>query len=135
MPFAFVGIFLNRFCEKFKNIKSIRIYFDEILTFGNTFKEHLETLIHVLKLIEFLGLTVRKEKCKLFREEIKFLGYIIGKKGCRQDPEKIRAIDKIPYPENKEQLQTFIGMINYYRKFIPNLSNIEAPLIHLLKKG
>lgn len=85
---ASVGIFLNRFGERLKHISNIRVYFDEILIFGDSEKEHLETLIEVLNLIKPLGLTERKEKCLLFKDEIKFLGYIINSSGSKQDPEK-----------------------------------------------
>jgi len=71
-----------------------------------------QTLIEVLNLIKSLGLTVRKEKCSLFKNEIKFLGYIINSSGSKQDPEKIKAIYVIPYPKDKTQLQAFLGSIN-----------------------
>jgi len=104
VPFSInapVGIFLNRFGERLKHISNIRVYFDEILIFGDSEKEHLETLIEVLNLIKSLGLTVRKEKCLLIKDEIKFLGYIINSSGSKQDPEKIKAIKLIPYPKDK----------------------------------
>jgi len=131
---ASVGIFLNRFGERLKHIPNIRVYFDEILIFGDSEKEHLETLIEVLKVIKSLGLTVWKEKCLLFKDEIKFLGYIINSSGSKQDAEKIKAIKFIPYPKDKTQLQAFLGSINYYRQYIPNLSTIQVPLSNLLKK-
>lgn len=78
--------------------------------------------------------SVRKEKCLLFKNEIKFLGYIINSEGCKQDPEKIKAIKLIPYPKDNTQLQAFLGSINYYRQYIPNLSTIQNPLSNLLRK-
>ncbi|XP_050524610.1 uncharacterized protein K02A2.6-like [Daktulosphaira vitifoliae] len=118
---ASVGIFLNRFSEKLKHINNIKIYFDEILIFGDNEQEHLKALEEVLTLLKKMNLTVRKEKCY--------------KDGCKQDPAKIKAITQIPNPKNKKHLQAFFGLINYYRKFIPNLATIQAPLTNLLRKN
>lgn len=62
-----------------------------------------------MKVIKALGLTVRKEKCLLFKNEIKFLGYIINSEGCKQDPEKIKAIKLIPYPKDKNSITSIFG--------------------------
>ncbi|VVC36912.1 Integrase, catalytic core,Ribonuclease H-like domain,Reverse transcriptase domain,Aspartic peptidase [Cinara cedri] len=115
-------------------IPNIRVYFDEILIFGDSEEEHFETLTEVIDLIKSLGLTVRKEKCLFFENQIKFLGYIINREGSKQDPEKIKAINLMTYPKDKTQLQAFLGSINYYRQYIPQISTIQAPLSNLLKK-
>lgn len=130
-----VGIFLNKFSERLKHIQNIKVYFDEIFIFGDNENEHSDALNEVLLLLKKMNLTLHKEKCSIFREQIKFLGYIINKNGCKQDPTKIKAITQIPLPTDKTQLQAFFGLINYYRKFIPNLSTIQAPLTNLLKKN
>lgn len=82
-----------------------------------------------------MGLTVKLSKCTFLQEQVKYLGFIISKEGLRPDPEKLDAIVNAPTPENISQLKSFLGMLNYYGKFIPNLSHILHPLHNLLKKG
>ena len=71
-----------------------------------------------------------------FRREsqVKFLGYIVPSDGIKADPAKISAVRNMPIPENKKDLQSFLGMVNYLGKFINNLSELTAPLRTLLIK-
>ena len=74
--------------------------------------------------------------CEFFLEEIKYLGHIIDKDGRRPDPDRATAIKKknMPVPGNITELQSFLGLANYYQSFIPNMHNLRAPLNALLKK-
>ncbi|WP_406707145.1 Ty3/Gypsy family RNase HI domain-containing protein, partial [Sodalis sp.] len=65
----------------------------------------------------------------------KFLGHIISERGVKPDPSKIDAIVRVQPSANQKELRSFLGMVNYYRKFLPNVANIISPLIQLLKKG
>ena len=69
-----------------------------------------------------------------FVKEIKYVGFIINKNGTRLNPHKIDAINELPEPKDLKQLQSFLGGINYYSKFIPNMSEIALPLYCLLEK-
>ena len=82
-----------------------------------------------------MGVTVRKEKCKFFMLEVENLGHIISKMGIRVNPEKTEALGNVPVPKNVKELQSFIGGVNYYAKFIPNMATLCKPLYDLLKKG
>ena len=64
----------------------------------------------------------------------KFLGHIISKDGLKIDPERVEAIQKIPLPRNIKTLQSFLGKINFLRRFIPNYAEIAKPIQTLLKK-
>ena len=66
--------------------------------------------------------------------ELKFLGHMIFERGIEPDPEKVSATVDIPIPTNKKELQRFLGMVNYLRKFLPNLLDVSAPLRKLLEK-
>lgn len=108
---------------------------DDILVTGKDRQEHLEKLNSVLMRLEDAGLTLQKEKCSFFQDEISYLGYIITKDGLKKCPGKIKAMLEAPVPTNINQLQSFLGLINYYRNFVPNASTILSPLYNLLKKG
>lgn len=109
-------------------------YLDDIVVTGSTRAEHIKNLIAVLDRLEKNGFTLRKEKCELFKESISYLGYIIDKKGLRGDPEKLKAILDAPRPTDVSKLKSFLGMVNYYRRFIENIATILSPLYQLLKK-
>jgi len=80
-------------------------------------------------------MTLKLAKCEFLRQQIKFLGHIISPLGISMDPEKLRAIQEFPRPRNKKELQSFVGFVNFYRKFACNHASIISPLIELMKKG
>ena len=78
---------------------------------------------------------MKESKCDFFMEKIKYLGYFINKDGRWLDPERATTIKNMPAPINVSSLQSFLGLANYYRMFIPNIHNLRVPLNELLKKG
>lgn len=74
-----------------------------------------------------------EEKSKFFLPEVKFLGYIVSTKGIRMDPEKIEAVMKFNAPRNRKDVQSFIGFLNFYRKYVKNFAKLIQPLTELLK--
>ena len=79
------------------------------------------------------GLKLKPKKCSFFKEQIDYLGFIINKTGLQPQPSKIEAITKTQRPTNKRDIQVFLGMIGYYRQFIPLFSVTAQPLFELLK--
>lgn len=116
-------------------IDGVLCLLDDILITGTDKKEHMQRLITVLQRLQDAGLTLRKDKCSFFQNEVCYLGYIITKEGLKKSPEKIKAMVGAPVPTNVTQLQSFLGLINYYRNFVPNASTVLSPLYELLKKG
>lgn len=108
---------------------------DDILITGKNKEEHLQRLKEVLKRLQDAGLTLQKEKCEFFKDEVNYLGYIIDKNGLRKSPLKVKAIVEAPVPTNVNKLQSFLGLVNYYRNFVKGASTIMSPLYDLLKKG
>ncbi|XP_045541460.1 uncharacterized protein K02A2.6-like [Papilio machaon] len=108
---------------------------DDILITGCNREEHLTRLNSVLQRLEEAGLTLQKEKCEFFKDEINYLGYVINKNGLKKSPDKIKAIIDAPRPRNVSQLQSFLGLANYYRNFVPGASMMLSPLYELLKKN
>lgn len=80
-----------------------------------------------------VGLTVRGDKCKLFKDSVTFLGFKIDKEGLHVLETRIKAITAAPIPQNVIQLKAFLRLVNYYRKFIKNVLTIANPLYKLLK--
>ena len=97
-------------------------------------EEYLHLLETVFKRLEQYGLTINKKKSIFFRRQIEFCGHVIDAQGLHKTTEKIQAIVESPKPMNVSQLRSFLGMVNYYRKFLPNLSTKLAPLHALLQK-
>jgi hypothetical protein len=80
------------------------------------------------------GISLNPAKSILGVDEGKLLGHIIVEDGVKMDPERVEAIQKVPLPPTKKALQSFLGRINFVRRFIPNLAELMKPLLKLLKK-
>ena len=117
-----------------RDIPHVCVYIDDILITGKNEKEHLKTLDEVLKRLEEAGLRLKQNKCAFMLPTVEYLGHTISADGLQPTKEKIRAIIDAPAPQNIAQLRSFLGLINYYAKFLPNLSSTLSPLYRLLKK-
>lgn len=120
--------------ETLRGIPGCVVFLDDICVTGANDKDHISNLRAVLERLRETGLTVKLSKCRFLQESVKYLGFIIDKKGLRPDTTKLDAISSAPRPENITQLKSFLGMLNYYGKFISNLSTLLYPLHNLLKK-
>ena len=110
------------------------VYLDDILVYSRTKEEHLGHLRKVLGLLRANKLYAKQEKCEFLKTEITYLGHVIGPLGISMDPEKIKAIRDWPPPKNVKELQSFLGLANYYRKFMKDFAKTTTPLNNLLKK-
>ncbi|KAK6056211.1 hypothetical protein COOONC_06286 [Cooperia oncophora] len=81
------------------------------------------------------GFRLKREKCEFFKEEMEFLGHVVDEKGIRPSPNKLKAILNMPEPRNLKELESYLGMIQYYGKFIPRLATLAAPLNGLRRKN
>ena len=97
--------------------------------------EHVEHLRQVFQALRSNELYVKKEKCSFAQEEVIFLGHIIGRGKIRMDQAKIQAILEWEPPTKVTELRSFLGLVNYYRRFIKSYSAVAAPLTDLLKKN
>ena len=119
----------------FQGCKGVSIYLDDILVTGATVEDHLANLDKVLSIIATAGLKLNKAKCEFLLPKVVYLGHMIDGNGLHPTKEKVRAVQEAPRPQNITELRSFLGIINYYGKFLPNLSTKLVPLYQLLKKG
>jgi hypothetical protein len=110
-------------------------YFDDVGVFSNSFEEHLEHLRIVLTKLWEAGFTLHPKKVQLCRRRLKFLGFVIEDGKIFPNPEKVECIRNFPVPKSSSKVQSFLGLMGFYRRFIPDLSTIAKPLMNLNKKG
>lgn len=109
-------------------------YLDDILVYGKTLEDHNKNLKKVLLKLKATGLKLKPSKCHLAYSKITVLGHTISDQGIQPDSSKIEAVRNFATPTSKKTLQSFLGLANYYRKFIEKFSVIARPLYDLLKK-
>ena len=118
-----------------QNLEGITFYFDNILIYSKTWEEHIQSLKNVFERLALHGLTVKPSKCNFGYPTIQYLGHIINGDDIKPISIKIDDILNAPPPTTKAALRSFLGLVSYYRKFIPNLAQLTADLSDLLKKG
>ena len=115
--------------------KFVYHYVDDLVIYSATYEEHLVQLREVLERLRAAGLTVNPGKVRFASDRLSFLGYNISAQGVTIDPERTRSILDFPPPKSVKDIARFIGMINYFGKFIPFLADVAASLNALRKKG
>ena len=120
--------------DNFSDIPGALAVYDDIIIAARNKDDHDQTLIKVLEPARERNIRFNKEKIELCVKEVKYSGNIITAKGFSPDREKIEAILEMPKPQNKQGLQRLLGVVNFLSQYIPNMSEITAPLISLLKK-
>ncbi|XP_062557640.1 uncharacterized protein K02A2.6-like [Armigeres subalbatus] len=108
-------------------------YLDDVVVGGKNADEHQRNLHAVLQRIEEFGFTIRPEKCSFGKQQIGYLGLLWDRHGVRPDPAKIEVIKNLPPPKDITGVRSFLGAINYYGKFVPNMRALRFPLDQLLK--
>ena len=137
MPFGIspaTEVFQSCFDSIFGDIEGVIILIDDILVWGSNIQEHDARLKKVLDRARERNVTFNVNKCKFKKNEVKYIGHIFSDKGISVDPEKTKAIVEMSDPKNKEELSTFLGMLAYVGRFVPNLSSANSTLRNLTKK-
>ncbi|XP_078246874.1 uncharacterized protein LOC144588278 [Pogona vitticeps] len=137
MPFGLknAGASFQRMIDKLlQGLPYANAYLDDVAIFSNDFESHLTHIETVLSRLQQAGLTVKASKCQWMQGKVMYLGHLIGQGEIQTIQAKVQAINDWPIPKTKKQVRSFLGLIGYYRKFIPDFSNLAAPLTELTRK-
>ena len=118
-----------------QGISGVCVYIDDILITGASESEYLHNLALVLEKLELAGMRLKRQKCAFLLPSVSYLGHIISAEGLHTEETKVRAIVDAPEPQNVGELRSFLGMVTYYGKFLPDLATTPAPLYELLQKS
>ena len=110
------------------------VYLDDVIIYSKTFEEHLDHLEQVFIRFRNANLKLKGPKCNFAQEEINYLGYVISKNGILPDSNKLKSIQEWNPPRNVKEIQKFLGLCSYYRRFIQDFAKIAEPLTSMIKK-
>ena len=113
---------------------SCLVYLDDVIIVGKTFEEHLLHLREVLIRLREAGLKLQPSKCSFCQKKVAFLGHIVSDKGVATDPAKTAQVAKWPTPSSQKEVQQFLGLASYYRRFVKDFATIAKPLHRLTEK-
>ena len=119
--------------EVLKGITFAFGYLDDILIFSPNNKTHLEHLEIVFQRLREADLKLKASKCNFFKKHIQYLGHLVSGEGIEPLPEKLEAVRKMPPPTTPKEVRQFLGLVGYYRKFVPKFADIARPLTNLTK--
>ena len=137
MPFGLTGApatFQRSMNLMLIDLEHAMVYIDDIIVFSENFETHLEDVEKVFKRIKMSGFKVKPPKCEWGKTKVKYVGHIISQNGIEPDPEIINKVKDCKPPNSIKQLQSFLGLANYYRKFIHGFAEIAFPLNKIIRK-
>ena len=108
-------------------------YLDDIIVFSKSEEEHLQHLEEIFKRLRHFDLKMKRQKSSFFKKHIQYLGHLVSEQGFEPLPEKLEAIRTMPHPKSPKEVKQFLGLIGYYRKFIPRFSDLSRPLTRLTR--
>ena len=115
--------------------KFVLVYLDDITIFSKNAIDHFQHLRVIFKRCKEYGISLNPKKSVFSVHESKLLGFIVSKEGVTIELERVNAILDLPLPAHKKGLQSFLGKIDFIRRFIPNIAELLLPLTTMLRKG
>lgn len=128
-------IFQREIERVLQGLRGVKVFIDDVLVFAATKEEHEERVAAVFHRLKQHGLTINKEKCELSKDSVNFLGHTLSSKGILPMNDKVSAVQAFRRPQDAKEMRSFLGLVNYLGKFVPNLSTISAPLREMTVKG
>ena len=105
---------------------------DDLIVTGSNDEEHFRNLESTLKHLHSMGVKLKQSKCVFMKPSVEYFAFVVDRHEIHRSPRKVQAIQEVPVPENPTELKSFLGLVNYYRKFIPDMSTLVNPLNRLL---
>ena len=130
-----VGIFQRTMENVLKDIPHCVVYVNDVIITGPMEAEHLQVLETVLKRLLEAGLKLYKEKCSFIQPEVNYLGHTVSAQGIQPRADKVKVIQAVEVPPKKQELSTFCGMVKYYIRFLPNISQVMPLSLRWRKRG
>ena len=128
------AIFQRTMDQLLNGLTGVRCYLDNVIIMGKSTGEHLNNLSHVLERLQDRGFRLKKKKCHFVQSSVEYLGHIIDANGLHTTPTKQQAIAEARPSTNASELRSFLGLVNYYGRFLPKVSTMLYPLNRLLEK-
>ena len=113
--------------------KFVLVYLDDILIYSKSASDHERHVKYVLKKLQDAQLVINQKKCSFYKRQVSFLGYKVSGHGIEPSSEKVQVIQDWKTPGNVQEVRQFIGLAQYYRRFIPNFASIAAPITDLTR--
>ena len=111
------------------------IFLDDVISFSSSFDQHVCDLRSILTRIRDAGLKLKPSKSQLFCSEVSFLGHVISEKGVLPNPDNVQKLRDWAVPQTQKQVRSFLGLGNYYRRFVKDYLKLVKPLTELLHKN
>lgn len=137
MPFGLVtacASYIRLMRSVLDNLNGVSFYFDNILIYSKTEEEHVQILRNVLIRLKLHHLTLKPSKCSFGNTQVDYLGFKIGGGEIQPLLDKLSAISEMPVPKTKTMLRSFMGLCQFYAKFVKNFAEIASPMTDKLKK-
>ena len=122
--------FVLKECQSFS-----RAYIDDVAVFSGNWDDHICHLRAVFQQLQSAGLSVKLKKCQFGQPKVRYLGHVIGSGNIEPEPQKVQAVLNYPQPITKKDVRAFLGLVGYYRRFIPQFASVSIPLSDSTKKG
>jgi len=108
--------------------KTLLIYLDDVIVISPDFTIHVSRLREVFDCLRAAGLKLKPSKCALLQPEVTYLGHVVGQEGVSTDPETVQAVKEWAVPRKLPELRAFLGLVRYYRQYIPDFARMARPL-------
>jgi len=125
---------MNELLRDLINTGKVAAFIDDVIVGTETEEEHDDIVAEVIRRLEENNLYVKPEKCKWKVREVGFLGVVIGPDGIKMEEEKVKEVVEWLTPKYVKEVQKFLGLVNYYRRFIEDFASIARPLYDMVKK-
>src|SRR5258707_14198042 len=125
---------MNDILHEFIDCGKVICYMDDILIYSPTLSKHQWIVCQVLATLQRQRLFLKPGKCKFEQKEVEYLGLVISKDHVAMDPTKVCGVTEWPTPMKVKEVQSFLGFVNFYQKFIHNFSDVACPLYAFTRK-